>query len=134
MRVDWVALRNFRSYNTLEWAPESGVNLLLGANGAGKTNLLEAIAYLATLRSFRSVPDSGLVRDGEDAAVIRAGVSSGDRDRLQAGHFGAVARDRDVDPGGEAGIHQGQTGELAHRGQSGRQEAAGGRRLRRALR
>lgn len=82
MRVDWVALRNFRSYNTLEWAPESGVNLLLGANGAGKTNLLEAIAYLATLRSFRSVPDSGLVRDGEDAAVIRAGVSSGDRDRL----------------------------------------------------
>jgi DNA replication and repair protein RecF len=82
MNVDWVALRHFRSYDELDWKPEAGVNLLLGANGAGKTNLLEAIAYLATLRSFRSVPDSGLIRDGEDAAVVRAGISSGDRERL----------------------------------------------------
>jgi DNA replication and repair protein RecF len=82
MRVDWVALRHFRSYEDLDWAPDPGVNLLLGANGAGKTNLLEAIAYLSTLRSFRSVPDAGLVADGEAAAVIRAGVSSGERERL----------------------------------------------------
>jgi DNA replication and repair protein RecF len=82
MKVDWVALRHFRSYDTLEWAPDPGVNLLLGSNGAGKTNLLEAIAYLATLRSFRSVPDAGLISDAEDAAVVRAGVSSGDRGRL----------------------------------------------------
>jgi DNA replication and repair protein RecF len=58
------------------------VNLLLGANGAGKTNLLEAIAYLATLRSFRSVPESGLIADGAEAAVVRAGVASGERERL----------------------------------------------------
>lgn len=82
MKVDWIALRNFRSYDSLDWEPDPGVNLLLGANGAGKTNLLEAIAYLATLRSFRSVPDSGLIGDGEEAAVIRAAVSSGERDRL----------------------------------------------------
>lgn len=82
MKVDWVALGNFRSYDTLEWEPDPGVNLLLGANGAGKTNLLEAIAYLSTLRSFRSVPDSGLIRDGGGAALVRAGVSSGDRRRL----------------------------------------------------
>jgi DNA replication and repair protein RecF len=82
MKVDWVSLRHFRSYDDLDWAPDPGVNLLLGANGAGKTNLLEAIAYLATLRSFRSVPDSGLIGDGADAAVIRAGVSSGERERL----------------------------------------------------
>jgi DNA replication and repair protein RecF len=82
MKADWVALRHFRSYHTLEWEPDPGVNLLLGPNGAGKTNLLEAIAYLATLRSFRSVPDPGLIGDGESAAVVRAGISSGERERL----------------------------------------------------
>jgi DNA replication and repair protein RecF len=82
MNVDWIALRHFRSYDDLDWAPDPGVNLLLGANGAGKTNLLEAIAYLSTLRSFRSVPDGGLVEDGEEAAVIRAAISSGERERL----------------------------------------------------
>lgn len=82
MKVDWVALRHFRSYDILDWEPDPGVNLLLGSNGAGKTNLLEGIAYLATLRSFRSVPDSGLIADGESAAVVRAGISSGDRERL----------------------------------------------------
>ena len=78
MKVDWVSLAHFRSYQELEWQPDPGVNLLLGPNGAGKTNLLEAIAYLSSLRSFRSVPDASMITDGEDAAVVRAGVSSGD--------------------------------------------------------
>lgn len=82
MKVDWVALSEFRSYQTLEWKPDPGVNLLLGPNGAGKTNLLEAIAYLASLRSFRSVPDVSLIRDDAEAAVIRAGISNQDRERL----------------------------------------------------
>jgi len=82
MKVDWVSLTDFRSYHGLEWRPEPGVNLLLGPNGAGKTNLLEAIAYLASLRSFRSVPDAALVHDAADATVIRAGVSNEERERL----------------------------------------------------
>lgn len=82
MKVDWIALTDFRSYQNLEWQPDPGVNLLLGPNGAGKTNLLEAIAYLASLRSFRTVTDASLIGDDADAAVIRAGVSSVDRDRL----------------------------------------------------
>ena len=82
MKVDWVALTDYRSYPGLEWRPEPGVNLLLGPNGAGKTNLLEAIAFLASLRSFRSVPDTGLISDEADVAVIRAGISSGDREQL----------------------------------------------------
>ncbi|HEX2405437.1 MAG TPA: DNA replication/repair protein RecF [Acidimicrobiia bacterium] len=82
MKVDWVSLTHFRSYEELEWQPDHGVNLLLGPNGAGKTNLLEAIAYLSSLRSFRSVPDQALIADGKDAAVVRAGVSSGARERL----------------------------------------------------
>ena len=82
MKVDWVSLAHFRSYEELEWQPDPGVNLLLGPNGAGKTNLLEAIAYLSSLRSFRSVPDSSLIADSEGAAVVRAGISSGARERL----------------------------------------------------
>ena len=82
MKVDWVALTAFRSYQSLEWRPDPGVNLLLGPNGAGKTNLLEAIAYLASLRSFRSVPDAALISVDAETSVVRAGVSSRDRERL----------------------------------------------------
>jgi DNA replication and repair protein RecF len=82
MRVDWLALTNFRSYQTLQWSPDPGINLLLGPNGAGKTNLLEAVGYLATLRSFRSVGDESMIADDMPSAVLRAGISSGERERL----------------------------------------------------
>lgn len=82
MRVDWLSLLDFRSYEALEWKPDASVNLLMGANGAGKTNLLEAIGYLGNLKSFRSVPDSVLIREGADAAVVRSGIESLDRSRL----------------------------------------------------
>lgn len=82
MRVDWLSLGDFRSYNSLEWQPDPGVNLLVGPNGAGKTNLLEATAYLATLKSFRGVKDSSLIADDQPAAVIRAGIASEDREQL----------------------------------------------------
>jgi DNA replication and repair protein RecF len=82
MKVDWLSLVGFRSYSQLDWHPEPGVNLLIGDNGAGKTNLLEAISYLSTLRSFRSSPDHALVGEGSDSAVIRAGVSGEGRMRV----------------------------------------------------
>ncbi len=82
MRVAWLSLTNFRSYPSLEWEPDSGVNVLIGENGAGKTNILESIDYLATLRSFRSVSDPDLIADNTDASVIRAGISNEGRDRL----------------------------------------------------
>ncbi len=82
MRVDWVSLVDFRSYRRLEWRPDVGVNLLIGPNGAGKTNLLESVAYLATLKSFRSAPDKGLIGDTAESAVIRAGLLGEERERL----------------------------------------------------
>lgn len=82
MRVDWVSLIDFRSYPKLEWHPDPGVNLLIGPNGAGKTNLLESVAYLASLKSFRSVPDKAVIADGEDNAVVRAGLVGPERERL----------------------------------------------------
>lgn len=78
MRVDWLELTDFRSYRRLQWHPDAAVNLLLGPNGAGKTNLLEAVAYLATLRSFRQVGDDGLVNDEAAAAYLRSGIERGD--------------------------------------------------------
>lgn len=77
MHLAWLELTDFRSYHHLEWRPDPGVNLLIGSNGAGKTNTLEAVAYLATLRSLRGVPDEGLVADGEDRAYVRGGIERG---------------------------------------------------------
>lgn len=78
MHVSWLDLADFRSYPRLRWHPEPTVNLLIGPNGAGKTNLLEAVAYLASLRSFRGVSDDGLVADDAEQAVVRAGVDRGE--------------------------------------------------------
>lgn len=82
MRVDWLSLVDFRSYHELEWSPHPEVNLLVGPNGAGKTNLLESVAFLASLRSFRSAPESALIAESAGSAVIRAGIVGEERQRL----------------------------------------------------
>ncbi len=74
MHLSWLELRDFRSYESLRFTPDPGLNVLLGDNGAGKTNVLEAVGYLSRLRSFRGAPDSALVRTDAKAAVIRGGV------------------------------------------------------------
>ena len=58
MRVHWLTLRDFRNYETAEvaFAPD-GLTVVHGDNGEGKTNLIEALGWLATLSSFRGVPD-----------------------------------------------------------------------------
>lgn len=58
------------------------MNLLIGRNGAGKTNVLEAIAYLSSLRSFRSVGDQDLINDDADFAVVRSSIENSGRRRL----------------------------------------------------
>ena len=76
MRLEAVELRSFRSYPQLDFTPDPGTNLLIGDNGAGKTNLLEAIAYLSTLRSFRKAPDDALIASNADAAIVRGAVAA----------------------------------------------------------
>ena len=73
MRLDRLWLTDFRSYASaeLEPAPE-GLTVVRGLNGQGKTNLLEAVAWLATLSSFRGAPNEALVRVGAERAVVRA--------------------------------------------------------------
>ena len=72
MRLDRLHLHDFRNYASAEVAFAPGLTALLGRNGQGKTNLLEAVAYLATLRSFRSAGGEVLVRSGTERAVVRA--------------------------------------------------------------
>jgi DNA replication and repair protein RecF len=78
----WIALRDFRSYPELTWRPEPGVNILVGPNGVGKTSLLEAIAYLGTMRSFRGAPDEALIAAGAESAVVRGEVTRGEGSAL----------------------------------------------------
>jgi DNA replication and repair protein RecF len=72
VHFEQVWLTNFRNYVSAELTPApEGVTLLQGDNGAGKTNLLEAVAFLALLRSFRGVTSDTLVRDDAVQAVLR---------------------------------------------------------------
>ena len=71
MRISWLEVIDFRSYPSLRFEPDPGVNVLVGDNGQGKTSILEAIGYLGTTKSFRGVPDDALIREGAEAAVIR---------------------------------------------------------------
>jgi DNA replication and repair protein RecF len=72
-----LALTDFRSYGSADLQLEPGVTTLSGLNGEGKTNLAEAISYVATLGSHRVATDAPLVRQGADRAIIRAAVASG---------------------------------------------------------
>lgn len=65
-------LTDFRGYTSAEVTFDAGLTAVLGPNGHGKTNLLEAIGYLATLESFRGAPIDALVRVGTERAIVRA--------------------------------------------------------------
>lgn len=82
MRVAHLSLRDFRNYEEAELPLHAGPNLLIGRNGQGKTNLVEAIGYFASLRSHRVTGDPALVRSGAEAAVARMRLQAGDRDVL----------------------------------------------------
>jgi DNA replication and repair protein RecF len=77
-----LALTDFRSYAELSLELSPGVTTFSGPNGEGKTNLVEAIGYLATLGSHRVATDAPLVRRGADRAVLRAAVSGAQGDTL----------------------------------------------------
>ena len=78
MQVCSLSLTDFRSYSTAEVDFAEGLTAVVGPNGHGKTNLLEAIGFAAGLGSLRGAPDAALIRDGADAAVIRCAARSGD--------------------------------------------------------
>ncbi len=80
MFVKHLTLASFRNYETAEVAFEPGINLLVGINGQGKTNLVEAIRYLSSLSSHRVSGYLPLIKNQAPSAIIRAMVSSEARD------------------------------------------------------
>jgi DNA replication and repair protein RecF len=77
-----LSLSDFRNYREAEVTLGPGVTTFLGANGQGKTNLVEAAGYLATFGSHRVATDAPLIRQGADRAILRGVVSSAGRDSL----------------------------------------------------
>jgi DNA replication and repair protein RecF len=77
-----LALSDFRSYREVDVPLKPGVTIFSGPNGEGKTNLVEAVGYAATLASHRAAQDAPLIRKGTDQAIIRAAVSTSANDAL----------------------------------------------------
>jgi DNA replication and repair protein RecF len=82
MYVETLGLVDFRSYADVTLTLEPGATAFVGGNGQGKTNLVEAVGYLATLASHRVASDAPLVRLGAERAVVRASVVREDRRAL----------------------------------------------------
>ena len=82
MHIRHLSVGDFRSWATAELPLQPGVNVMIGRNGVGKTNLVEAVGYLATLSSHRVAADALLVRRGATQAIVRAAVVSGGRELM----------------------------------------------------
>ena len=89
MHLTRLALIDFRCYAAADLTLEPGCDDVHRPNGQGKTNLVEAVGYVATLGSHRVAADAPLVRQGAERAIMRAadhrGPGQPDRDRDQPG-------------------------------------------------
>jgi DNA replication and repair protein RecF len=82
MYVRHLQLGSFRSWERVDLALGPGPTVFVGRNGEGKTNLVEAVGYLATMSSHRVSSDAPMVRHGDPQAVVRAALRRGDRELL----------------------------------------------------
>jgi DNA replication and repair protein RecF len=101
--LERLTARNYRNFGELRLElPEAGA-MIIGPNGSGKTNLLEAIYYLEIFRSFRGARDSELVRFGEDVFRIEGAVREGEATEELAAAYQKTGRRKKVEvDGGEA--------------------------------
>jgi DNA replication and repair protein RecF len=81
MIVHRIALEAFRNYSAISADFSDHINVIIGKNAQGKTNLIESVYYLTTGRSFRSRSDRELIQFDKDSAYIRADICSGDREQ-----------------------------------------------------
>jgi len=82
VRVTHLSLTDFRNYAQVEVPFNPGPNLIVGSNGQGKTNLVEALGFLSTLGSHRVSTTAAMIRSGEESAIIRAKLEHNGRDLL----------------------------------------------------
>lgn len=78
MRVKCLTLRNFRNYGDLTWKPNPCLNIVSGDNAQGKTNLLEAVFFCTTGRSFRTTGERDMVNWDQESSLVRAQLEKGD--------------------------------------------------------
>ena len=79
MQISKLSLRDFRNHESLELSFNPGATTIVGRNGRGKTNIVEAVHYLATLSSHRVSQDAPLIRNGQNSATISASVEKHNR-------------------------------------------------------
>lgn len=77
MFVEFLSLTDFRSYEQLDLSLVPGITVFVGSNGLGKTNIVEAIGYLASMSSHRVSSDGPLIRFGAERALVRARLVRG---------------------------------------------------------
>jgi DNA replication and repair protein RecF len=93
-RVGHLWLDDFRCLQFVDLDLDPGLTVIHGANGQGKTSVLEAIAWIARAHSFRGTTDAPLVRNGHDQAIVRAEIMSDDRVQLFEAEIRASGRNR----------------------------------------
>ena len=96
MNLKTLSLRSFRNYEEVTVDFEPGVNLIVGDNAQGKTNLLEAISYLGSGKSFRAQRTSEMIRFGADFAEIQGTVYAQERDQTLRYLLFAGSRPRQI--------------------------------------
>ena len=96
MNLKELSLRSFRNYEEVTVDFEPGVNLIVGDNAQGKTNLLEAIAYLGSGKSFRAQKTSEMIRFGADFAELEGKIFAQERDQTLRYLLFAGARPRQI--------------------------------------
>jgi len=94
VHLQHIWLNDFRSYPSVDVELPPGLTAFLGRNGQGKSNMLEAVAYLATLESFRGAPSDALVRRGASSAVVRGQVLVDGREQLIEAEINLTGRNR----------------------------------------
>ena len=94
MHLRHLWLKDYRSYESVDVDLSPGVCAVLGPNGMGKSNLLEAVAYLALLESFRGAPGDALIRAGAEQAVVRGEVVEDGREQLIEAELTRSGRNR----------------------------------------
>lgn len=94
MRVAQLWLTDFRSYSSAELAFAPGLTAIIGSNGEGKTNLVEALGFLANTGSFRGAPNEAMVKMGAEQAVVRAQAEREERTLLIEAELSSTGRTR----------------------------------------
>lgn len=78
MILEKIELLNFRNFENFVYLPNENINIIVGDNGIGKTNLVEAIYYLNTAKGFKNKKDDELLRNGSNEFVIKAKINNND--------------------------------------------------------